>query len=118
MRRSQPGKEVAPGITSVPAYGHTPGHTAYIVADGDQSLFVLCDTTNHPALFARHPEWQAIIDQDGPLAVATRRRILDRAVADNMLVQGYHFPFPATGHIAKRGNGYEFVPATMWQPTP
>ena len=53
-----------------------------------------------------------------PLALATPRRILDRAVADNMLVQGYHFPFPATGHIAKRGNGYEFVPATMWQPTP
>ena len=114
VRRFQPGKEVAPGIISVPAYGHTPGHTAYIVADGDQSLFVLCDTTNHPALFARHPEWQAVIDQDGPLAVETRRRILDRASADKMPVQGYHFPFPACGHIAKRGNGYEFVPA-MWQ---
>jgi glyoxylase-like metal-dependent hydrolase (beta-lactamase superfamily II) len=112
VRRFKPGKEVTPGITSVPAYGHTPGHTAYIVADGDQSLFVLCDTTNHPALFARHPEWQAIIDQDGPLAVATRRRLLDRAVADKMLVQGYHFPFPACGHIAKRGDGYEFVPST------
>ena len=116
VRRFQPGKEVAPGITSVPAYGHTPGHTAYIVADGDQSLFVLCDTTNVPALFARHPEWQAIVDQDGPLAVETRRRILDRAVADRMQVQGYHFPFPAYGHIAKRGDGYEFVPA-IWHPT-
>jgi glyoxylase-like metal-dependent hydrolase (beta-lactamase superfamily II) len=111
VRRFSPGKEVAPGIISVPAYGHTPGHTAYIVADGGQSLFVLCDTTNHPALFARHPEWQAIIDQDGPRAVETRRRILDRASADKMLVQGYHFPFPACGHIAKQGTGYEFVPA-------
>ncbi len=116
VRRFQPGTEVASGIASVPAYGHTPGHTAYIVADGDQSLFVLCDTTNHPALFARHPEWQAIIDQDGPLAVETRRRILDRVSADKMLVQGYHFPFPACGHIASRGDGYEFVPA-MWQST-
>jgi glyoxylase-like metal-dependent hydrolase (beta-lactamase superfamily II) len=114
VRRFQPGKEVAPGITSIPAYGHTPGHTAYIVADGDQSLFVLGDTTNHPALFVRHPEWQAIVDQDGLLAVETRRRILDRVSADKMLVQGYHFPFPACGHIAKLGNGYEFVPA-MWQ---
>ncbi len=116
VRRFQPGKQVAAGIISVPAYGHTPGHTAYIVADGDQSLFVLCDTTNHPALFARHPEWQASIDQDGPLAVETRRRILDRASADKMPVQGYHFPFPACGHIAKQGSGYEFVPA-MWQAT-
>jgi glyoxylase-like metal-dependent hydrolase (beta-lactamase superfamily II) len=116
VRRFQPGTEVAPGITSVPAYGHTPGHCAYIVADGDQSLFVLCDTTNVPALFARHPEWQAIIDQDGALAVETRRRILDQAVAGRMQVQGYHFPFPGHGHIAKRGSGYEFVPA-MWQST-
>jgi hypothetical protein len=32
-----------------------------------------------------------------------------------MLVQGYHFPFPACGHIARNGNGFEFVPA-LWQP--
>jgi len=112
VRRFQPGKDVAPGIQSVPAYGHTPGHTAYIIADGNQSLFALCDTTNHPALFARHPDWQATVDQDGPLAVATRRRLLDRAVADKMLVQGYHFPFPAHGHIVRWEKGYEFVPVT------
>jgi hypothetical protein len=32
-----------------------------------------------------------------------------------MLVTGYHFPFPATGHIVKAGTGYDFVPM-MWQP--
>jgi hypothetical protein len=32
-----------------------------------------------------------------------------------MLVQGYHFPFPATGHIVKAGAGYDVVPV-MWQP--
>src|ERR1700730_4899412 len=101
VRRFQPGKEVAPGITSVPAYGHTPGPTAYIVATGDQSLFVLCDTTNHPVLFVRHPEWQAVIDQDGPLAVETRRRILDRAKADKMTVAAAQFAFPACCNITK-----------------
>ena len=111
VRRFQPGGEVAPGIMSVPAYGHTPGHTAYIVADGNQSLFVLCDTTNVPALFARHPDWQPAIDQNGPQAVVTRRRILERVAVEQMPVQGYHFPFPAHGHIVKRGDGYEFVPA-------
>jgi len=116
VRRFQPGKEVAPGITSVPAFGHTPGHTAYIVADGKDALFVLCDVTNVPALFARYPEWQPVIDQNGSQAVATRRRILDRVVAERMQVQGYHFPFPAHGHVARRGTGYEFVPA-MWAST-
>ena len=115
VKRFQPGKEVAPGIVSVPAYGHTPGHTAYIIADGNQSLFALCDTTNHPALFVRHPEWEGIVDQDGPLAVETRRKILDRVAADRTLVQGYHFPFPGRGHITKLADGYEFVPS-VWEP--
>ena len=38
---------------------------------------------------------------------------LDRATADRMLVTGYHFPFPACGHIVKRGSGYEHVPV-LW----
>jgi hypothetical protein len=32
-----------------------------------------------------------------------------------MLVEAYHFPFPACGHIARSGKGYELVPAP-WQP--
>lgn len=115
VTRFEPGKEVAPGITAVSAFGHTPGHVAYAVASENQSMLVLCDTTNHPWLFVRNPEWQPIFDMDGPLAVDFRKRLLDRAAADKMLVQGYHFPFPATGHIAKRGAGYEFVPV-QWRP--
>ena len=68
---------------------------------------VLSDTTQHPALFARHPDWQPQFDIDGALAVATRRKLLDRAAADRMLVTGYHFPFPACGHIVKTATGYE-----------
>jgi glyoxylase-like metal-dependent hydrolase (beta-lactamase superfamily II) len=116
VKRFEPGKEVAPGITSIAAYGHTPGHTVFAVASGNASLLVLGDTTNHPALFARHPEWQAVFDVDGSMAAETRKKLLDRTAADRMLVQGYHFPFPASGHIAKEGSGYEFVPV-HWQPT-
>jgi hypothetical protein len=32
-----------------------------------------------------------------------------------MLVQGYHFPFPASGYITKTAKGYDLVPV-MWQP--
>jgi glyoxylase-like metal-dependent hydrolase (beta-lactamase superfamily II) len=115
VRRFEPGAEVAPGITSVAAFGHTPGHTAFAVASGNQSLLVLGDTTNHPWLFVRNPEWQAVFDTDGTMAAETRRKLLDRAAADRMLVQGYHFPFPASGYIARRGTGYDLVPV-MWQP--
>jgi hypothetical protein len=52
---------------------------------------------------------------DGPLAAQTRIAMLDRAAADRMLVEAYHFPFPACGHMVKSGSGYELVPA-IWQP--
>ena len=115
VKQFAPGGEVAPGITSIAAYGHTPGHTVFSIASGNQSMLVLGDVTNHPWLFVRNPEWQAIIDVDGAMAADTRKKMLDRVVADKMLVQGYHFPFPASGYVARRGAGYDFVPV-MWQP--
>jgi glyoxylase-like metal-dependent hydrolase (beta-lactamase superfamily II) len=110
----QPGKEVAPGIVTLPAPGHTPGHTVFAIHSGDASLLVLSDTAQHPAVFARHPNWQAAFDIDGPAAVATRKKLFDRASADRMLVTGYHFPFPACGHLIKTASGYEHVPVE-WQ---
>ena len=111
----QPGKEVTPGIVTLPAPGHTPGHTVFAIHSGNQSLLVLSDTAQHPAVFARHPNWQAAFDVDGPGAVATRKKIFDRAAADRMLITGYHFPFPACGHLIKTATGYEHVPIE-WQP--
>ncbi|HET8972797.1 MAG TPA: MBL fold metallo-hydrolase, partial [Pseudolabrys sp.] len=95
VRRFKPGNEVAPGIISVAAYGHTPGHTAFAIHSGNQSMLAMSDTVRNPYLFARHPEWQPAFDMDGPQAVETRRRMLDRVAADRMLIEAYHFPFPA-----------------------
>ena len=41
--------------------------------------------------------------------------MLDRAATDRMLIQGYHFPFPASGHVVRTATGFEFAPV-MWQP--
>jgi glyoxylase-like metal-dependent hydrolase (beta-lactamase superfamily II) len=110
VKQYEAGKEIVPGVTAIAAPGHTPGHTAYAVSSGSGKLLVLSDTTNHPALFVRNPDWSAVFDMDGPQAAATRRKLLDMAVADKMQVCFYHAPFPATGHIAKAGNGFELVP--------
>ena len=47
------GKEVAPGITSVDANGHTPGHTAFVVASGSARILIQSDVTNIPAFPAQ-----------------------------------------------------------------
>jgi glyoxylase-like metal-dependent hydrolase (beta-lactamase superfamily II) len=115
VHRFKPGAEVAPGIVSIPAYGHTPGHTAFGVYSANQSLLVMSDTVRNPYLFVRHPDWQPIFDMDGPQSAMARRAMLDRAASDRMLVEAYHFPFPACGHIVKSGAGFELEPV-MWAP--
>lgn len=115
VKRFEGERELAPGVTSVPAHGHAPGHNAFMISQGDGKLLALSDTTNHPALFVRNPDWSAVFDMDAEAARATRRRLLEMAAAEKTRVAFYHAPFPATGHIVKEGPGYEFVPVA-WSP--
>ncbi len=112
----QAGKEIVPGITAVASPGHTPGHTSHVVASGNAKLLVQADITAGAAtLFVRNPDWQFVFDTDRPLAVETRKRIYDMAVAEKMLVHGYHFSFPSLAYVEKSGPGYRLVPAP-WNP--
>jgi glyoxylase-like metal-dependent hydrolase (beta-lactamase superfamily II) len=109
-------KEIVPGLTSVAAPGHTPGHTAYILSSGGGKLMIMSDVTNHPALFVSNPDWAAVFDMDADQARQTRHRMLDMAASERAQVAFYHAPFPATGHIAKEGDKFRFVPV-QWSPT-
>ena len=109
------GKEVAPGITSIDAKGHTPGHSALVIASGSARVMFQADLTNVPDLFLRNPEWQVMFDNDAATAIASRKRIYDMAAAEKMAISGYHFPFPSVGHIEKDGAGYRLVPIA-WNP--
>ena len=110
------GKEIAPGIQSFASFGHTPGHSSHIISSGGKTLFVQADVTNNPALFVRNPGWHAFFDQDGTVAEATRRKVYDMLVAEKMMVQGFHYPFPAHAYIEKAGTGYREVPVA-WNPS-
>ena len=107
------GAEVAPGIQLIAAPGHTPGHSVFLVAAGNEQFLVSADTMYVPALLAPHPEWQGAYDQDGPTAIATRRKLIDRVIADNIKICGSHFPFPGAGTFVKDGNAYGFTPAVQ-----
>ena len=102
--------EVAPGVRLLAAPGHTPGHSAFLVTSGKDQLMVSNDAMYVPALLAPHPDWQGAYDQDGATAVTTRRKLIDRVIADKMMVCGAHFPFPGRGTFAKDGDVYAFAP--------
>jgi glyoxylase-like metal-dependent hydrolase (beta-lactamase superfamily II) len=98
--------DVAPGMKFVMAPGHTPGHRAFLLASGKDSLMLSNDTMYVPALNVANPGWRGAYDQDGATAEASRRALMDKLIADKMMVAGFHFPFPGVGMIAKDGTGY------------
>jgi len=108
--RFEPGAELAPGIRSVAAFGHTPGHTLFDLRSAGQNFVYVGDLTNVPALFARNPDWAVTFDMDAEAARKVRRETFQRIVAANAMVGGFHFPFPAMGRMAVAGAGYAFQP--------
>lgn len=110
VQRFAPGAEVLPGIRSLAAFGHTPGHTAFLVEGGTRKFLFWGDTTNIAALFVRHPDWAVSFDMDAEKARLVRRQLSDTAIREGWLVAGYHLPGSAVGTLAPRGTGYEFTP--------
>ena len=77
--------------------GHTPGHTSFVVASGSDKVLVQVDITAGAAfLFVKHPEWNLASDVDKPLAVQTRKKLYDMAIAEKMPIQAFHAAFPAS----------------------
>lgn len=110
LRQIEDGKDVLPGIRAVATYGHTPGHTSYLVNSGKKQLMVLGDVTNIPAINVANPDWSIGFDSDKAMAAITRRKVFDRAIADKVVMTGYHWGMPGAGTVQKDGNGYAFIP--------
>lgn len=110
IKQVKDGQEVYPGIRAVASYGHTPGHTSYIVSSGSKQLLVGGDLTNIQALNFANPGMHLIVDADPAMAEASRRKLFDRVIADKMIATGYHWGMPGAGTLKKDGNGYALVP--------
>src|SRR5690606_34766355 len=101
--------EVFPGITAYPIPGHTPGHTAYIIASGADAVMVWGDTVHVPHIQIRRPDVTLEFDSDNTAAAATRRRVLDMASSERLMVAGMHIDFPGFAHIVRDGASYDFI---------
>ncbi len=106
------GAEVAPGITAMAAFGHTPGHTVYHLESNGQRLVLTADLANHYVWSFAHPEWEVRFDMDKAAATDARRKVMGMLAADRIPMIGYHMPFPAAGYVETRGDGFRFVPVS------
>ena len=107
-------------IKAIDAVGHTPGHTAFLVEPQKGSpqkesakqekvkLLIIGDLLHAAALQFPVPEACASFDADKDKAIASRKRILDLAVQEELIICGMHLPPPCIGTVKKEGSGYAF----------
>ena len=106
------GDEILPGIEAVDSTGHTPGHTAFALHQGGDSLMIVGDALTHPLISFENPEFQNMSDMDTDAAVASRLALLDHMHADKMQLIGYHLPAPGFGRVEKSGTSWRYIAAS------
>ncbi|MDR1645505.1 MAG: MBL fold metallo-hydrolase [Tannerellaceae bacterium] len=107
------GTPLVAGILGIAAYGHTPGHTAFLVESGKERLLIWGDLTHAMAIQMPYPQVAVTYDVNPEDAIAYRKRILEYVEANKIPVAGMHIAFPGIGAVT-RGElpgGYVFVPA-------
>lgn len=75
-------------IISIPAYGHTPGHTVF----QKDSILIVGDIMHGVALQTQYPEYCARYDMDPEAAVEARKRIMLYSEDNGLTMYGMHFP--------------------------
>lgn len=83
-------EELPCGVKAIAAYGHTPGHTMYLI---DKNL-IAGDIMHGVALQLKYPEYCARFDMNAEEAVAARKAMSQMAKEQGLKVYGMHFPNP------------------------
>ncbi len=97
------------GITPIAAWGHTPGHTIFMIRDGYEQLLVWGDVTHAMAIQMPHPEISVRYDADPAVARDSRLAVLRVVAAEKIPVVGMHIPATMPGVVSANGEGgYSF----------
>jgi len=90
--------EVIKGVRMLPAPGHTAHHAIVEVASAGQTALYIGDIAQHPLMLERLA-WISSFDVLPLVSLETKKRILERAVAENALLVGVHCPPPGLGRL-------------------
>ena len=104
------GDELTPGITSVAAVGHTPGHTCFMVTSAGAKMLAIGDLIHIAPVQFASPEVTIAFDWEQPKASSARMNMFDLAVKENVLIAAVHLPFPGLGTLRKEGTSYAYTP--------
>jgi glyoxylase-like metal-dependent hydrolase (beta-lactamase superfamily II) len=107
--------ELVPGVRSYTDFGHTPGHTSYVVESNGQKLILIGDLIHVTAVQLDHPKVTIAFDTDPKAAAASRIKVFNQAARERALVGAAHISFPGIGHLHATGKSYQWVPINFTQ---
>jgi len=102
--------EPVPGIRTLASYGHTAGHTSYLVESKGQQLLVVGDLIHVAAVQFADPGVTIAFDSDAKAAALSRTAVFGMAATDDALVGAAHLQFPGMGHLRAAGKSWQWVP--------
>jgi glyoxylase-like metal-dependent hydrolase (beta-lactamase superfamily II) len=103
--------ELLPGLYPAAAFGHTPGHTVFLLDSGGSKLLIWGDLMHVEGIQFPAPSVSVTYDTDPQAAAAVRKSILEYVVQNRIPVAGMHLVYPAVGTVEPDGSGYRFVPS-------
>lgn len=105
--------QLFPDIRSVPYYGHTFGHCAFVLESESEKLVFLGDLVHIGAVQFHAPKLANEYDFDKIKAAEQRTKIYAEASIENYLIAADHIPFPGLGRLRKSDKGYEWIPVNF-----
>jgi glyoxylase-like metal-dependent hydrolase (beta-lactamase superfamily II) len=102
--------EPFPGIKTIPAPGHTPGHSFYEVESNGRRFRVIGDTIHFAEVQFPHPEATVGFDTNEAAAAKARAQALSTLADSHELVAAEHISFPGLGHVYRMGKGFAWAP--------
>jgi glyoxylase-like metal-dependent hydrolase (beta-lactamase superfamily II) len=102
--------QLVPGIRAVPAIGHTPGHTIYVVESEGSKLVVWGDLMHVAAVQFAMPSVTIAFDSDPKAAAPARIKNYADAAKQGYYAAIAHVSFPGIGKLRADGKGYDWLP--------
>lgn len=102
--------EIVPGVTALTSYGHTAGHTSYLIESKGQKLMITGDLIHVGAVQFDAPSVTIDFDTDKKAAASARATVFSEAARQGALVAAAHISFPGLGHLRAQGAAWVWVP--------
>ena len=107
IKQFKQNEQILPYIKTIPAFGHTLGHTMFEVTSDGQTMLVWGDILHAPIQF-QDPDIYLIYDTDPIQALSVRKKVMKEYADSDKYIAGAHLLNCGIGKLQKDKTGYKF----------